>query len=118
MKILCSPFCWNCNRGQQLSVLLTARRLAGYANHPQFEEVKLAVMEEVLSLMESVEQWLESVSQLREKEAGHQPPAKGGFSDYATSATAGNADGEAAGRPAADSAQQLLMDPIAMLAWT
>ncbi len=34
--------------GQRLSELLMAERLARYANHAQFKEIKVAVMEEVL----------------------------------------------------------------------
>jgi hypothetical protein len=35
-------------QGQRLSELLMAGRLARYANHGQFKEIKVAVMEEVL----------------------------------------------------------------------
>jgi hypothetical protein len=69
------------NRGQQLSILLTAGRLAGYANHPRFEDIKVAAMAEVLSLMESAEQWLEgikkgllSVSSVRKRQATNPQP--------------------------------------------
>ncbi len=48
------------NSDQRLSELMVGR-LAGYGSHLRFDEIKVAVVEKVLSLMESTEQWLEGI---------------------------------------------------------
>jgi hypothetical protein len=48
-------------RGQQLGEFLASAILAGFSEHPKFEEIKRVILEQVMSVMEEAEDWLTNI---------------------------------------------------------